>query len=321
MGDSLNSHPGEGQAVANTLVVGAGHIGGLLASRLVDRGDNVTVATRSGTRVDGARSLVLDASDAEGFVRAATQRDTIFLCSNPPYHQWVSDWPPIFASAISAAQRTGARLVIMGNLYAYGTPTGPMTEHSPFATTETKGIVRRNGWLDALAAHERGEIQAVEVRASDYFGPGSTGTAHLGEGFFRPLLASKTARVVGDPAAAHSWSYLPDIVTTLIAASDYTGEWGRAWHVPSNDPLSRNQIVDQVDGRWHVTGRAKTIPPIVLRTMGLFSPLLREVSASSYQFAGPFIIDSTETEAMLGVTATAWSDALGTTVESYRRPR
>jgi nucleoside-diphosphate-sugar epimerase len=304
--------------VPDHLVIGAGQIGKPLAERLADRGDTVTIASRSGSRARGAASVALDASDAAALSAAAVGVDTIFLCSNPPYTTWTTEWPPIFDAAIAAAAASGAGLVIMGNLYAYGTPSAPMTEHSPLATTETKGLVRKAGWENALAAHERGEIRAVEVRASDYYGPGAGATAHLGARFFEPLLASKTARVIGDPALTHSWSYLPDIVSTLVAAGDYQGAWGRAWHVPSNAPAARTEIADQVNERWGGSGRVAGIPQWMLRTLALVNPMMREVAASSYQFLVPFVIDSAETERTLGISATPFDVALTTTVESYR---
>lgn len=302
------------------LVIGGGLIGKPLAERLAARGDVVSVATRSGTSAVGARSISLDAGDQASVTEAAQGADTIFLCTNPPYPKWATEWPPIFAAAIAAASASGAGLVIMGNLYAYGSPNGPMTEHSPQVTSEGKGLIRKAGWEQALTAHERGDIRAVEVRASDYFGPGAKVTSHLGERFFGPLLASKTARVVGGPTLKHSWSYLPDIVSTLVAAADYAGEWGRAWHVPSNAPLARTEIAKQVNERWDVTGRVAGIPQWLLSSLGVFSPMMREISASSYQFRMPYVIDSAETEQLLGVKATRWDDALAATVEYYRNP-
>ncbi|MET1017488.1 MAG: epimerase, partial [Leifsonia flava] len=150
------------------LVVGHGLIGSLLTQELVARGDGVVVATRDGRAVPGATSATADASDASALGAAAARADTIFLVTNPPYDRWTEQWPPIFDAAIAAAAASGAALVVMGNLYSYGVPSGPMTETSPETTTETKGLVRRDGWARVREATERGEIRGVEVRASDY---------------------------------------------------------------------------------------------------------------------------------------------------------
>lgn len=301
------------------LVLGAGEIGRPLAQRLAERGDDVRVGTRSGTVIAGTHPVRLDASDADAVAAAADGAATIFLCTNPPYQDWPRAWPPIFAAVIEAARRSGATLVAMGNLYPYGRVTAPMTEHSPETTTERKGLVRTAGWAAMRAASESGAIGAVEVRASDYFGAGAGATAQLGERFFGPLLAGKRAMVVGDPGQPHSWTYLPDIVSTLVAAADHPGPWSRIWHVPSHT-RTRVEIAAEVAER--TTGRPGRVvgyPSPLLSALGVFSPFLREVAASSYQFRdAPFVIDAAETSAALGVTATPWDEALEATLASYR---
>lgn len=304
--------------MSHHLVVGAGLIGRPVAERLAARGDAVTIATRSGSPVTGATAIVLDAANPDAFSHAAIGMSTIFLCTNPSYTTWATQWPPIFDAAIAAASASGASLIVMGNLYPYGSPTAAMTEHSPATTTETKGLIRQAGWEKVLSAHTRGDIRAVEVRASDYFGPGSGGTAHLGEAFFTAILRSKTAHVVGIPSMNHSWSYLSDIATTLIAAADYAGDWGRIWHVPSG-AFTRDEIAEQLNAQYGTRGKVSGYPQWMLQGLGMVNPMMKEVSASSYQFVVPFIIDSAETERELGVSATDWDEALFTTASSYRR--
>ncbi|MCS5496091.1 NAD-dependent epimerase/dehydratase family protein [Cnuibacter physcomitrellae] len=306
------------------LVIGAGLIGTRVARRLAARGEDVVVATRSGTAVPveggaGAiRSVRADAADAEALIRAAAGATTIVLASNPAqYHRWPQLWPPVFDATLAAATRSGADLVVMGNLYAYGEGARmPMAEHDPLLTTEQKGLVRKAGWERILEAHRRGDLRAVEVRASDYFGPGSGATAQLGERFFGPLLAGRRPRVVGDPRMPHSWAYLDDIADTVVAASTYAGEWGRAWHVPSAEPLSRVEIAARVAA---LTGRDVGVTswsPTTLRALGFVSPFLRAVVDSSYQFTAPFVVDARETERELGVSATPWDVALPATLAS-----
>jgi len=306
------------------VVVGAGLIGRRVAKRLIDRGDAVTVLTRRGTELPGARAVAADASDTAVHTTAATGARTIFLCANPPIYsaeEWARVWPPIFRAAIAAARTTGAALVVMGNLYPYGQPQGPMTEHSPELTTSPKGLIRKAGWAAVKAAHDAGELRAVEVRASDYFGPGAGPTALLGERFFVPLLESKPVRVVGDPSLPHSWSYLDDIAETLVAAGDYPGQWGRVWHVPSGAPHSELEIAETVNEWFGAAGKIAPIPQTALRALALFSPQLKGVLDESYQFRHPFVLDASESERMLGVHATPWEQALRDTAQSYRKLR
>lgn len=299
------------------LIVGAGLIGQELARQLVANGEEVVVATRSATPVVGTRAIRLDAKNKAEFAAVAKDATTIFLCTNPPYHTWKTEWPPVFEASIYAAEQNNSDLVVMGNLYPYGIPKAPMNEQTAENTEEEKGLVRKAGWNKIQSAAVAGKFRAVEVRASDYFGPGAESTAHLGKDFFVPIMKSKAAMVVGDPSKKHSWSYIPDIAKTLVAASQYQGEWNRVWHVPSGEPRSRVEIQNELNALSSSRGKLLVVPQFLLKLMGVFSPLYRQVYASSYQFTNEFVIDSAETQKALNVTATPWNEALEATCSSY----
>jgi nucleoside-diphosphate-sugar epimerase len=260
----------------------------------------------------------LDAADADALTRYATGCSAIVVCTNPPYHRWRSEWPPIVDAVIRAARTTGADIVMVGNLYSYGKADMPMTERSPEHPADSKGEVRRDLWRTLREASERGDVRAVEVRASDYFGPGARAEAHLGTRFFEPILASKRSTAIGDPALPHSWAYLPDLASTVVAAAGYPAEWSRIWHAPAASALSRTAICLQVNERFGVHGSISGLPDWLIRGIGVVNPVLREIAASSYQFRMPFLSDSTETERELGVSATDWDTALDATVAFYR---
>ncbi|MFC4243045.1 NAD-dependent epimerase/dehydratase family protein [Gryllotalpicola reticulitermitis] len=304
------------------LVVGAGAVGRRVAERLVERGDHVRLATRSGAELPGAHPVTADAADAAELTAAVDGAQTIFICTGPRSYtteEWERAWPPVFRAAIAAARDTRARLVVTGNLYPYGPLGGPMTEESPEHPATGKGRVRHEGWAALKAATDAGELRAAEVRASDFFGPGVAIESHLGERFFVPVLKSRTAYIVGDPAVPHSWSYVDDIAATLIAAADWQGPWGHVWHVPSGRPHSRDEIAATLNEWFGSHGRTRTMPQWALQAAGLVRPQFRGIAEESWQFRHPFIVDASETERMLGVHATDWGDALRTTAESYLR--
>src|SRR6476469_5991768 len=100
-----------------SLVVGAGVIGSRVAGMLAERGDRVRVVSRHGS---GPTGVAADAADAGAMARLAEGAAVIYNCVNPPYHRWPADWPPIAASVLAAAERSGAVLVTLSNLYGYG---------------------------------------------------------------------------------------------------------------------------------------------------------------------------------------------------------
>lgn len=48
----------------------------------------------------------------------------------------------------------------------------------------------------------------------------------------------------------------------------------------------------------------------MVRTLGLVSPLLREVAAVADHFSAPFVMDITASQRVLGATATSWDRAI-----------
>ncbi|MGF1429142.1 NAD-dependent epimerase/dehydratase family protein [Kitasatospora sp. LaBMicrA B282] len=302
------------------LVVGSGPAGAATARLLADRGHAVRVVTRSGRPPEpGIEHLALDATDGERLTEAARGATAILGCAAPPYHRWADGWPPLVTALCTAAETSGAVLVMLGNLYGYGPVTGPLTEDLPLAATGPKGRVRAAGWETARQLHEQGRIRAVELRAADFFGPGVTAGGHLAARVMPRLLRGKPVTALGDPAAPHSWSYLPDVARALVELADAERAWGRPWHVPTAPARSTRQMVDLLADRAG-TGPVTVRPlaPALLTVAGLFSPLLRELKEIRYQFDRPFVIDATAYEAAFTVRATPLEEQLEATIAWWR---
>ncbi len=288
------------------MVVGYGPAGAETARLLAAKGHSVRVVTRSGRGAQpGVEQVALDAADAGRLTEVAKGAEAIFHCAAPPYHRWVKEWPPLVSSACAAAEASGAVLVLLGNLYGYGPVRGPMDESLPLAATGPKGRARAAGWEEACERHRQGRIRAVEVRASDFFGPGVTSGGHLAGRVVPRLLRGKPVSTLGDPDAPHSWSYVPDVARALVEVAGEERAWGRAWHVPTAPALSVREMVALLataSGTGPVAVRG--LPPVMLDALALFSPLMRELKEIRYQFDRPFVVDSSAYEAGFEVRAT-----------------
>ncbi|WP_440099646.1 NAD-dependent epimerase/dehydratase family protein [Streptosporangium sp. H16] len=303
------------------VIAGAGQVGSEVARQLAGQGHEVVLVSRSGSGPDlpGIRRVAADVSDRERLTALTGGAAVLYNCVNPRYHEWARDWPPLAASLLGAAETTGAGYVILGNLYVYAAPDRPMREGDPLDPPSAKGAIRVKVWRDALAAHEAGRVRVTEVRGSDYFGPGCLDQSHLGERFVPALLAGKTVRFAGDPAQPHSWTYVPDVARTLVAAGEGDRAWGRAWHVPTNEPMSVREVAERLCALAGVTDPGvKAMPHWLLRAAGLFSPMLGELEELRYQFVRPFVLDSGESQAALGLAPTPMDEALAATLAWWR---
>ena len=307
------------------LVVGAGVIGGLVARMLAERGRRVSVVSRrgSGAADGGVSHVAADAADAGQMARLAEGAEVIYNCVNPPYHRWPTDWPPIAASLLGAAERSGAVLVTLSNLYCYGPAARslgagsydrahPMTEATPLAAAGPKGQVRARVWQQALAAHQAGLVRVTEVRASDFVGPGAESA--LGERIVRRVRQGKGVSVLGRADRPHTWSFTGDVASMLVVAGTDPRAWGHAWHVPSGEPRSQREAIDDL-ARAAGVGKVRvgTLPPVLLRGMGLVWPLMRELRETEYQFRDDFVMDSTDAQATFGLKPTPWAEIVAET--------
>lgn len=300
------------------VIVGKGPVGTTTAQELVARGHDVRMLSRSGgTSTAAVEHRQVDATDADALAEASRGAAALYNAVNPAYHRWATDWPPVADALLAAAERTGAVLVTMSNLYGYGRPSGPMTPHTPLAATDVKGRVRARMWLDALAAHEAGRARVTEARAADFVGPQAPGDhSHLVRQL--PALAKgRRAYVVGDPDVPRSWAYLPDVAATLATLGTDERALGRPWHVPSGPSRSQRQALSDLAAAMGAPEpRVTAIPWPVLRAVGLAVPLMREVVAVRHQFDQAFEIDASATTAAFGLTATPWEQVVAATVRA-----
>jgi nucleoside-diphosphate-sugar epimerase len=308
---------------ARHVIFGTGAIGLATLEALRRRGETVRLVNRSGqARVpDDVEVVGGDARDP-AFTTAVTQgAGVLYQTLNPPYHEWTAQFPALQAGVLAAAEATGARMVSMENVYMYGRPAGrPLTEDRPYDAHTTKGQLRGRMARELLAAHQAGRVQVAIGRASDYFGPRGGAQSNLGDRVFPAALAGKTATVLGDPDQPHTYTYIPDIGEGLAILGEHADATGQVWHLP-NDPDTRTtrQLVDIVYARaGQPRAKLRAMPALLLRAVGLVNPTVRELIEMQYQFAEPFIVDSSKIATKLGAHATPIDQALADTLATYR---
>jgi nucleoside-diphosphate-sugar epimerase len=275
------------------VVFGAGQVGRALATRLRDLGVPVRIVSRHRPSVplDGVDWRAADATDPEAATDAAKGASVVYQCLNAPYTDWPKRFPPLQRGVLTTAERSGALLVSLENLYAYG-PTGgqPMTEDLPLAATTVKGRTRAAMTEELLAAADAGRIRLAIGRASDFFGAGATESS-LGERVFGNAVAGKRADFIGNPDLPHTYSYIPDIAAGLATL-----------------------VADDVG---HPVG-VRSLSKLAVRALGLFNPTIRELVELSYEFEQPFVLDTTKYQSTFGTEGTPLAIAIAATVAWYR---
>jgi len=303
------------------VVFGVGQVGRVLAGVLAERGFTVRVVSRHrpAGMAEGIDWRPADAADLDAACDAAKGAAVIYQCLNAPYTQWPERFPPLQRGVVAAAERTGALLVSLENLYGYG-PTGgrPMTEDLPLAATTVKGRTRAAMTGELLAAAEAGRVRVAIGRASDFFGAGVTQGSTLGERVFGNALAGRRADFIGNPDLPHSYSYVPDIAAGLVTLGTDTRAVGQVWHLPGPQTVTTRALLDLMAVQvGHPVG-VRSVPKLAVRALGLINPMMRALAEMSYQFDEPFVLDTTRYQTTFGPAGTPLAAAIATTVAWYR---
>jgi nucleoside-diphosphate-sugar epimerase len=263
-----------------------------------------------------------DATDAVFCAESAKGAAAVYHCMNPPYFAkvWAETLPRLADNLVGAARSSGARLVVLDNLYMHGRPEdGRLDEDTPVAPRSRKGEVRARVAQRLLDAHRRGDVRLVVGRASDFYGPGGT-QSHLGDEFWPGVVAGKSGRLAVDPDAVHTYHYIPDVAAGLAALGTAPDDvCGRPWMLPCAPAGTLREIVARLSRHLGRDVALTAMPRWVMKAMGLFVPILRELDEMAYQWEGPFVVDDSRFRARFDVSPTDPGEAARATVDWARR--
>jgi nucleoside-diphosphate-sugar epimerase len=289
-----------------------------LARELGQSGRKIRQVSRNPCKVNPTdETLSADLLDAQATARAIKGSEVAYLVAGLQYSTkvWREQWPLVMRNVIDACKRHGARLVFFDNVYAYGLVEGVMTEETPFNPCSKKGEVRARiatMLLDEMAANN---LQAMIVRAADFYGPGAL-LSLTHSTVFEKLRANKTPQWVGKGSKVHTFSYTPDAGRATAVLGQSSEAYGQTWHVPT----SKKQLTgeDFVRMACDLAGRPfkmQVAPRWMLKLMGLFVPILRENDEMMYQFEHDYRFDSSKIEAAFGLQATSYEEGIQSCLE------
>ncbi len=302
------------------VVFGTGQVGVALTARLQALGLQVRAVSRHrppalDDRIDW---WAADANDEDAAADAAKGASVVYQCLNAPYPNWPQQFPPLQHGVLLAAQRAGALLVSLENVYAYGRTGGvPMTEDHPLSATTVKGRARAAMTRELFAASDEGRLQIAIGRASDFFGPGAIESA-LGERVFANAVSGRRADFLGDPDLPHTYSFVPDIATGLATLGTDERAIGQAWHLTGPETVSTREVLRLVSEEVGRPVGIRAIPKLAVRALGLVNPMMRALTEMAYEFEEPFVLDTNKYETTFGQVGTPLAVALRQTVAWYQ---
>ena len=285
-----------------TILGAGGPVGNTLARELKNFTSEIRLVSRNPEKVHPHDLLFkADLLNPEEVLKAVTGSEVVYLTAGLPYDHklWQKDWPVIMENVIKACQKCDSRLVFFDNVYMYDRNEIPhMTEEAIINPPSRKGRVRQEIAWRLMQEVQSGRLKALIARSADFYGPGCQGNSILIETVFKPLKQGKKANWMGKADLAHSFTYVPDAAKATALLGNSAEAFGQVWHLPTAaNPPSGKEWVELVAGEMNVAPNFREVPRWMVKTMGLFMPIMRETVEMYYQYDRPYIFDSSKFEA------------------------
>jgi nucleoside-diphosphate-sugar epimerase len=307
----------------NHVVLGTGAIGRAVMNELVKRGESVRMVSRTGKMDEAPAGVEVVAADLynSAEVKKVTHgAKVVYQSAQPRYFEWTTKFMPLQSAIIDGLTGSGAKLVLVENLYMYGESNGkPMTEDFSHNAHTRKGKARSELSKAAFEAHRAGKVRVTAGRGSDFFGPWGLNTATMGERTFYPMIAGKAAGLVGNIDVPHTHTHIPDFGKALVILGEHPEADGQAWHVPNDNPhISQREMAKMIADELGMPLKVSAMGKTMMAIGGLFIPEAKESVEMMYEFEKPFIVDSGKFEKTFGMKATPMKEAIKETVTWYK---
>ena len=303
-----------------TILGSGGAVGLQLAKALPDYTSAIRQVSRNPVKVNpGDEVFTADLTDKEAAVQALKDSEIAYLTVGLPYNSkvWESTWPLIVDNVIEACKVHSCNLVFFDNIYMYHPDSiGNMTEDCPVNPVTRKGRVRAALANKILAAGANGTIKTLIARSADFYGPSIKDISLLTETVFKPLSEGKKAQCLGRMDVRHSFTFTPDAGMATAMLGNSQDAYGQVWHLPTApNPYTMKELVEIIAGELGVKPRYMTANKFVVRLMGLFIPIMKEMVEMMYQYDRDYIFVSDKFEQRFDFKPTPYLEGIRSIVQ------
>lgn len=292
----------------NTLVLGAtGSIGYAVAANLLARQLPVTILVRNRAKAEALFAQVPtltiiegDVQDAALLTRIAAGATHIFHGINYPYNEWFGNMDTATQKVIEAAAQHRATIVFPGNVYNFGHSKEPIREDSHPAPITRKGQLRVDIEAMLERAADEGRCPVLNVRLPDFWGPNvlNAGVKPIFEG----ALTGKAMPWLLNVDIPHQSVYTNDAAEIIVRlmlreAEQPSSTPYEVWNYGGQTLPSMRWFFGQIAALTGKPLKVQVHSRLVLRFLGLFLPVIREVQEMLYLYENTILLDDKKVRA------------------------
>jgi nucleoside-diphosphate-sugar epimerase len=280
-----------------TILGSGGAIGTELAAALKPYTSDIRLVSRNPRAVNpGDQLLPADVSKPADVLKAVDGSEIVYLTVGLPYDTklWRTTWPNIMRNVIDACKTHQAKLVFFDNIYMYDPDyLNSMTEETPIRPASKKGVVRSQLVRMITDEVDSGNLEALIARSADFYGPSIKGSSVLTETVMNNLAIGKKANWLGSARYRHSYTYTPDAGEATALLGNTADAYNQVWHLPTaSNPWTGGEWIEAIANELGVEPRYRSVSKFMVRIIGVFDPVMRELAEMMYQYDRDYVFDS-----------------------------
>ena len=224
-------------------------------------------------------------------------------------------------NVISGCKHENSKLVFFDNIYMYDpNHLSHMTEDTPINPVSKKGFVRSHIAKMIMDEIKNGDLQALIARSADFYGPSIKNTSILTETVFNNFSKGKKAFWFSSTDYKHSFTYTPDAGKATALLGNTPEAFNQIWHLPTTpNPLTGKEWIEAIAKEMEVEPKYQIVSKFMLRIIGLFKPVMREMVEIFYQYDRDYNFDSSKFEKHFDFNPTPYSEGIKAIVDiDYR---
>ncbi|MBE0649712.1 MAG: NAD-dependent epimerase/dehydratase family protein [Bacteroidales bacterium] len=284
-----------------TILGSGGAIGVELARSLKKYTDEIRLVSRNPQKVNTTDEVMsADLLNFEEVRKAVQGSSVVYVTVGFKYSAkvWKESWPKFISYVLKACEEFQCKLVFFDNIYMYDPNyLEEMTEETPVKPSSKKGKIREEIAKMIMDEAAAGKLKALIARSADFYGPGIKKTSVLTETVFGPLNTGKSAMWMGSVNFEHSYTYTPDAGKATAMLGNTEDAFGQIWHLPTAaDPFTGKEWIETIASELGVNAKYQVMPKFMLRIIGLFVPIMKEMVEMFYQYDRNYIFKSDKFE-------------------------
>ena len=305
-----------------TILGSGGAIGIELAKALPTYTDKIRLVSRNPQKINETDELMAaDLTRTEDVRKAVAGSSVVYVTVGFPYSAklWEKTWPKLMADVIAGCKEYRAKLVFFDNIYMYDPNyLNGMTEEAPINPPSRKGKVRAQIADMMMQEVQARNLTALIARSADFYGPSIENTSMLTEMVIKPLSQGKKANWMSSVNYQHSFTYTPDAGKATALLGNTEDAYNQVWHLPTAaHPPTGKEWIEDIAHEMGVSPRYQPAPKIIVRVLGLFMPIMREMVEMMYQYDRDYVFDSSKFERRFGQSPTPYPEGIQETLAGY----